>query len=111
MARAPRAIFRCCVGPAPTRVLVLRALFSENRFPPRIKSHRRSLQVCSVSSSAKAKADDPVIAGRRDGHRSDLESHLYELLDARFRGHDSREIAEVGAHRIKSGADSFGITR
>jgi hypothetical protein len=40
-----------------------------------------------------ATADDPVIAGRRETHRSGLESHLQGLLDARFRGHDTGEIA------------------
>jgi hypothetical protein len=43
--------------------------------------------------SSSAKADDPVIAGRRERHRSAIESQLQGLLDARFRGHDTGEIA------------------
>jgi hypothetical protein len=43
--------------------------------------------------SSSAKADDPVNAGREDKHGFDLKAHLHVLLDARFRGHDSGEIA------------------
>jgi hypothetical protein len=63
-------------------------IFSNNRHPPRIKSN---LAAPRLSSSAKA--DDPVIAGREDMHGVGLETQLHVLLDARFRGHDSGEIA------------------
>src|SRR5262245_13428166 len=43
--------------------------------------------------SSSAEADDPVITGREEMHGFGVQTHLHVLLDARFRGHDSGEVA------------------
>jgi hypothetical protein len=66
-------------------------IFSKTGIHP--GSSPRSANLAAPRLSSSAKADDPVIAGREEMHGFDLKTRLHVLLDTRFRGHDSGEIA------------------